>query len=151
LGLGKFSRLSQPFIQTKQFPFYWEQGRQVRLGVQKYLMDRTASGQVTLYIYLSQDPDNAWNTGNVVPELSQNNSLVYSDILFTSPETDNLNNPTASSQFQIWHRMNTSLIGDSVQIGISLSDTQMRELELATAEIVLQGIQLTVFPGPLLC
>ena len=36
--------------------------------------------------------------------------------------------PTAAGQFQIWHRMNTSLIGDSVQIGITLNNIQMRDL-----------------------
>ena len=31
-----------------------------------------------------------------------------------------------SQQEQIWHRMNTSLIGDTVQIGFTMSDDQMR-------------------------
>lgn len=156
LGLGKFTRLSQPLIQTKQFPFYWDQGRQVRLGAQKYLLDRTANGQVTLNIYLSQDPDNAWNdpvNNPFVPE----NSLIYTQVLFTCPEStnigltpsnSNLQMPTASSQFQIWHRVNTSLIGDTFQVGITLSDAQMRDLTLATSEISLHGIVLTVDKGP---
>lgn len=153
-GLGKFARLSQPLIQTKQFPFYWNQGRQLRLGVQKYLMDFTANAQVTVNLYLSQDPDDVWNdpTTNVPP-----NSLVYSQLMYTCPESTNigltapntnLQMPTAEGQFQIWHRFNTSLIGDSVQVGITLSDAQMRNLTYATSEISLHGIQLTVYPGP---
>lgn len=161
-GLGTFARLSQPLIQSKQFPIYWEEGRQVRLGTQKYLLDRTANGQVTLNIYLSQDPDNAWNGGSIVPTLDPkpvNNSLEFSQVLFTCPETDpfnvidptlNLQTPTAGSQYQIWHRVSTSLQGESVQIGITLNDTQMRNLTYATSEIALQGIQLTVYKGPLL-
>ena len=153
LGLGTFTRLSQPLIQSKQFPVYWNEGRQVRLGVQKYLLDRTASGQVTLNIYLSQDPDNAWNESSIVPTTDpepDNDSLIYSQILFTSPETGNLQMPTAGAQFQIWHRVSTSLQGDSVQIGITLSDAQMRNLTFATSEIVLEAVQLTVNRGPLL-
>ena len=159
LGLGNYSRLSQPLIQTKQFPFYWEQGRQLRLGVQRYLMDRTATGQVTININLSQDPETAWNFGPIVPSQNVlNSSLEYSQILFTCPESTNLGltpanvnlqMPTAAGQFQIWHRLNTSLQGDSVQIGITLSDLQMRDLTLATSEIALHGIQLTIYPGPL--
>jgi hypothetical protein len=157
IGLGVFTRLSLPLIQTRQFPFYWDQGRQVRLSVQKYLMDYTADSQVTVNIYLSQDPDDAYNNPNInVPP----NSLIYSQIMFTCPESinigltppnTNLQMPTAQGQFQIWHRLNTSLQGDSVQIGITLSDAQMKNLTFATSEITLHGIQLTVSPGPQLC
>jgi hypothetical protein len=157
LGLGTYTRLIQPFIQTKQFPVYWNEGRQVRLGVQKYLMDYTDNSQVTLNIYLSQDPDDAWNAGPIVPQESLNNALVYSTVLYTCPESanigltpanTNLQTPTASSQYQIWHRINTSLQGESVQIAITLNDAQMRNLTYATAEITLNAIQLDVHRGP---
>jgi len=150
LGLGKFTRLSQPLLQTKQFNPYWEQGRQLRLSVQKYLMDFTANAQVTVNIYLSQDPDDAWNNvlNNPPP-----NGLVYSQLMYTCPESTNigltpantnLQMPTAEGQYQIWHRFNTSMIGDSVQVGITLNDAQMRNLTYATSEITLHGIHLTV-------
>lgn len=153
-GLGTFTRLSQPLIQTKQFPVYWEEGRQVRLGTQKYLMDYTDNAQVTLNIYLSQDPDNVYNSGSIVPITDPeptNNSLIYSQVLFTSPEPNNLQTLTASNQYQIWHRVSTSLQGDTVQIGITLNDAQMRNLDYATAEITLNAMQLTVYKGPLVC
>lgn len=150
LGLGTFTRLSQPFLQTKQFAPYWEQGRKVRLCVQKYLLDATSDGQVTVNINLSQDPDNVWNN----PESNgPSNGLVYSQLMYTcrestnlglTPANINLQMPTAKSQFQIWHRFNTSMLGDSVQIGITLSDDQMRNFVHATSEVALQGIHLTV-------
>ncbi len=149
-GLGKFTRLSQPLIQTKQFPVYWEQGRQCRLSSQKYLMETTDTGQVTINVYLSQDIEDAWNdpTLNVPP-----NSLVYTQLMYTCPESSNigltpantnLQMPIADDQQQIWHRFNTSLIGDSIQIGITLSDAQMRNLIYATSEIMLHGMHLVV-------
>ena len=160
LGLGKYSRLTQPLLQTKQFPVYWQEGRKVRLGVQKYLFDTTQLGQVTLNINLSQDADSIWNEDPIVPSPdATNNSLIYSQTLFTCPELTNLGltpanvnlqMPTAETQAQIWHRVNTSLIGDTFQLGITLSDAQMRDLDLATAEIILHGIQLTVERGPIL-
>lgn len=154
MGLGTYTRLSQPLLQTKQFPVYWQEGRQTRLGVQKYLLDRTTSGQITLNIYLSQDPSDPWNSE------FNNHALIYSQLLYTCPETTNLGltpfnvnlqNPIAniSNSTCIWHRINTSLQGDTVQIGITLNDSQMRNYDLATSEIVLQGIQLTVDRGPL--
>ncbi|CAB4164648.1 hypothetical protein UFOVP816_58 [uncultured Caudovirales phage] len=156
LGLGRYVRLSQPLMQTKQFPVYWQNGRQVILGTQKYLLDYTDSGQVTLNIYLSQDPDEVFNdpTVNTAP-----NSLEYSQILYTCPESTNLGltpanvnlqTPTAQGSYQIWHRVNTSLKGDTVQLGITLSDTQMRNLSYATDEIALHGVVLNFTPGPIL-
>lgn len=150
LGLGKYTRLSQPLIQTKMFNPYWEQGRQTRLSAQKYLMQSTPSAQVTVNIYLSQDGASVWNDPTLnVP----NNSLIYSQVMYTcqestnlglTPPNTNLQMPTAETQAQIWHRFNTSLIGDSVQIGITLSDPQMRNLVYATSEITLHGLHLTV-------
>lgn len=149
-GAGTYARLCRPLVQTKQFGVYWNEGRQVRLGVQKYLFDYTPNGQITLAIFLSMDPDNPYNYGDIVPQVSTNNALIYSDILFTSPEANNLQTPTASSQFQIWHRMNTSLIGDTFQIGFTLSDDQMYDFILATSEIALQAMQFDVSRGPYL-
>jgi hypothetical protein len=156
-GLGTFSLLSQPLIQSKQFPPSWGQGRQVRMGAQQYLMDTTDVGQVTLNIYLSMNPDDAWNMSTQVTDPNdQNDAILYSTVLFTCPESanigltpanTNLQMPTASRQRQIWHRMNTSLIGDTVQFGITLNDAQMRNYVNAISEITLHAAVLDVYPG----
>jgi len=156
-GQGQFTRLCQPILQTKQFNPYWDQGKQVRLSIQKLLMDTTSSSQVTMNIYLSQNPDNPWN--NPLQQGGPPNSLVYSQIMYTCPEgtnlgltpaNTNLQMPTASTQQQIWHRVNTALQGDTVQIGITLSNDQMFNLVYATSEIALHAIQLMVSPSNLL-
>lgn len=162
LGLGTYTRFSKPLIQTKQFPFYWDQGMKTRLGVQKYLLESTDQGQITLNMYLSTDPNTVWNTDPIYPFPGvQNNSLVYSQLLLTCPEdslipgitraNNNLQMPTAQSQDQIWHRVSTSLIGDTVQIGITLSDAQMRNINHAQDEIILHGINFTISPAGVLC
>ena len=135
LGGGLITRYYIPMIITKQFPAYWNMSRKTRIGPHKYLFTKTPSAQITLLIFLSQDSSNAYNTGEIVPQpFPINNSLIYSTILHTCPEssnlgltafTSNLQTPTASSQSQIWHRKNTSLIGDTIQIGFTLSDAQM--------------------------
>jgi hypothetical protein len=109
-----------------------------------------------LNIYLSQDNTNSWNNPiiNVAP-----NSLEYSQIIHTCPESTNLGltpaninlqTPLAFTQQRIWHRNNTSLIGDTVQLGITLSDAQMRNLEYATSEITLHAISIPVSPAGLI-
>lgn len=163
LGGAEITRLYVPFVQTKQFPLAWNFSRKTRIGPQQYLFTKTNSGQITVQIYLSQDSSNPYNAGPIVPAaFPVNSALVYSQIVFTCPESTNLgltpfninlNTPTASTQSQIWHRMNTSLIGDTVQLGFTLSDAQMRDptLENQTGEIELHGFIMDVSPSQLLC
>ena len=162
LGGGLITRLYAPYIQTKQFPTAWSMGRKTRIGPQQYLFSGTSSAQITLLIFLSQDDSFPYNTGPIVPSDDvDNNSLVYSTILYTCPESTNLGltpsnvnlqMPTAKTQRQIWHRMNTSLIGDTVQIGFTLSDSQMRDTTLNNqfAEIEFHSAILDVTPSQML-
>ncbi len=175
LGLGTITRIYNPFIQTKQFNEAWSLGRKTRIGPQQYLLTKTNNSQITLQIYLSQDSETAWNSGSIVPTFNPeplNNSLVYSQILFTCPESTNLgltpfntnlqmlaipgsapNIGGSSLSGQIFHRVNTSLIGDSVQLGFTMSDAQLLDPTLANqfAEIELHGFIINVSPSMLLC
>lgn len=162
LGLGVIKRMYVPQIQSKQFPIAWEMARKTRIGVQQYLLTTTSNSQITLLIFLSQDANNAYNNGPIVPNPnSTNNSLVYSTVLYTCPESTNLGlTPantnlqmvTAEFQSQIWHRINTSLIGDTVQVGFTLSDAQMRDVNFNNqfAEIEIHSFILDVSPSMIL-
>jgi hypothetical protein len=161
-GGGLIQRMYIPLIQTKQFPAAWDLARKTRIGVQQYLLTTTSNGQITLLIFLSQNSDSAYNTGNIVPQNNAiNNALVYSTVLYTCPELTNLGltpaninlqMPTAVQQSQIWHRMNTSLIGDTVQIGFTMSDAQMRDPTFSNqfAEIEIHSIILDLNPSQVL-
>ena len=141
LGLGLIKRMFLPFIQTKQFPVSWGISRKTRLGPQQYLFTTTDISQITLLIYLSQNANFSYNNSPIVPASNSiNNSLVYSTVLYTCPESSNLgltaantnlNLITSQQQLQTWHRMNTSLLGDTVQVGFTLSDSQMRSFSSA--------------------
>lgn len=139
-GKGLITRLYIPLIQTRQFPTAWELGRKTRLGAQQYLLTKTDNSQITLYIYLSQDSATAYNAGLLVPsDEATNGSLIYSTVLYTCPESINLgltpfnvnlqmtqdNTFGSSGSLQIWHRVNTSLIGDTVQLGLTLGFDEM--------------------------
>lgn len=169
LGNGTIKKMYVPYIQSKQFPVSWALGRKTRLGVQQYLLTETSKGQVSLLIFLSQNANmspyaglyqpGVYNLGPIVPSQDViNSSLIYSQILYTCPESTNLGlTPaninlqmvTASSQNQIWHRVNTSLIGDTVQFGITLSPAQMTDTTFASqfSEIELHGAILDVQPS----
>lgn len=146
LGLGVIAKRYVPIIQTKEFPAAWGLAKKTRIGIQQYLLTKTQNSQITVYIYLST-AGTPFNFGQIVPELgSNNNALIYSSILYTCPESTNLgltpanvnlqqinlmgsDGSSQNPQEQIWHRMNTSLIGDVVQLGFTLSDQQMRSFE----------------------
>jgi len=159
-GGGTITRLYRPFIQTKQFPVAWEFARKTRIGVQQYLFTRTSDAEVQILIFLSQNQDNPYNIGPIYPAPNTvNSSLVYTTKLFTCPESSNLGlsqfkknlqMPNALQQEQIWHRMNTSLIGDTVQIGITLSDDQMKNIDVVMDEIELHSIIMDLSPAGLL-
>ncbi len=152
-GGGLITRMYVPQIQSKQFPVSWGMARKTRLGPQQYLLTTTDNSQVTLQIFLSQNGSSPYNLNN--------NALVNSSILYTCPESTNLGlTPaninlqmvTAQEQDQIWHRKNISLLGDTVQIGITLSDAQMRDVNLTNqfAEIELHAFILDVTPSQVL-
>jgi hypothetical protein len=149
LGLGLITRMYVPFIQTRQFPLGWDVGKKTRIGVQRYLLTATPNSQIQLQIYLSQDSANPYNTGPIYPSNNvDNDALVYSTVLFTCPESTNLglspyntnlNMPTAITQDQIWHRNSTSLIGDTVQLGFTMSDEQMRAMTANGTPVTITG------------
>lgn len=161
-GGGSITRMYIPLIQSKQFPTSWGMARKTRIGPQQYLFTGTESAQVTLQIYLSMNDANPYNYGPVVPANNvKNSALIYSDILYTCPESTNLGLTaaninlqmlTASEQQQIWHRMNTSLLGDTVQIGITLSEDQMADPTFVNqfSEIEFHGMILDVNPSMVL-
>lgn len=148
LGGGLIKRFYVPLIQSKEFPTSWGAGRKTRIGPQQYLLSTTGSAQITLLIFLSMDGDTPYNAGSIVPQpFPLNSSLIYSTVLYTCPESTNLGLTPANTnlqmyvdpvsgttgQQQIWHRVNTSLIGDTVQVGFTISDDQMRALSIGTA------------------
>lgn len=148
-GSGVIKRMYVPFIQSKQFPTSWDIARKTRLGPQQYLFTTTPAGQIQLLIFLSQNDSTPYNDGPIFPSLSSvNDALIYKTNIFTSTESTNLgltpsninlNLVTAQQQQQTWHRMNTSLLGDTVQIGITLSDEQMMSLDIVGASIAITG------------
>lgn len=161
-GGATITRCYIPDIRSKQFPVAWDSARKTRIGAQQYLLSKTTNGQITLNIYLSQDSSNPYNAALVPPDPNApNNSLMYTNILYTCPEStnlgltpanSNLNTPTASTQAQLWHRINTSLIGDTVQVGFTLSNDQMLDPTLTNqfSEIEIHSFILDVTPSQLL-
>src|SRR6202167_2410116 len=100
-GGGLIQRMYIPLIKTKQFPLAWSMSRKTRIGPQQYLFTRTNNGQIELQIFLSQDAGGPSNFGPVIPSLNvQNVALIYSDILYTCPESTNVGLTSVNSTLQ---------------------------------------------------
>ena len=160
-GLGVFTRVYVPFIQSKQFPLAWSNERKTRVSYILLLLSRTAKSRITLNYYASTD------TSTIV---NQNNSgQIYSGTIYTCPESTNLGltQPNVdllqfnqvdtlgnnfNSQAKIWHRNQCFITGDTVQFAITLSNEQVFDLEAQNydAEIELHSIVFDVSPGALL-
>lgn len=143
VGGGTYSRLTNINILTKQFPVGWQEGRQTRLGTQRYFLTTTTAGQISANLYVSQNNNLSANS----PEYSP--YLPFTNVLLTCFEGNDLN-LTQGDQDQIWHRINTSVNGDTIQVGFTLSDGQMRDPNSNQEEIELFAIVLSVAPGPVL-
>ncbi len=143
LGNGQFRILDNFIITTKMFPLGWQQGRGCRIGAQQYLFNTTVDGEVTVNIYTST------NTSTVVndPFNTDNPFLIQSQIVRTRPDEDLGINGSTNQQNQIWHREYGSFMGDTIQLSLTLSDEQMRVLEIVSSPVVLQAMIIEFYTG----
>lgn len=142
-GTWEMSIVDQPFIQTKQFQFAWSNAKKTRIGAQKYFLDTTDDGEFTVEILGSQSPVPLNNSTVGFPEPS----LISRAIVRTRPDDSLGINGSQANQTQIWHRLASSVIGDTVQLQISFSDAQMRNVDIATSPWVLHSAILDLYPS----
>jgi hypothetical protein len=140
VGGGVYRRIARPQIQTKQFQIGWDQARKTRIGNQHFLFQSTTEGEVTVQLYMSQADNFPVNVPADAPY------LISSDIVLTRPEP-NIGNGYPPDPNQMWHRLTNSFIGDTVQLGITLSDDQMRNNAINSAEIELHAIAINLYPS----
>ena len=142
-GTWQMSIIDQPFIQTKQFQMAWANAKKTRIGAQKYFLDTTESGEFTVEILGSQSPVPLNNNTIANPEPS----LISNAIVRTRPDDSVGLYGTQAQQQQIWHRLASSVIGDTVQLQMSFSDAQMRNVDIATSPWVLHSVVLDLYPS----
>lgn len=138
VGGGSYRRIQNFEIRTKMFPTSWSAGRLTRIGLQRYLFDNAPGGQIVVNLYMSQTQSVDSNTSNI------STYLPYTNILGLGPETEF---PNQENQDRIWHRMQNGFIGDTVQVGFTMSEAQLRNLDSNEAQIALHAIVLTLYPA----
>jgi hypothetical protein len=120
-GGGLVTHLPNIFIQTKQFNPFYQNGDSTRLNYIDIYLDRTADGEMTAQFYT--------NSNTSVP--------IESSIVPTSPE------PAISysaNQARIFHRIYSNAFGSFFQNIFTLSDAQMRDLNITTSDVTIHGL-----------
>lgn len=126
-GGGLITAIPNLDILTKEFNPFYEQGKSVRINYIDILMDRTDAGQFTLNTYI--------NSNVSVP--------VNSQTILTTTESVQ---PIYAGQTRIWHRIFPDIVGSFFQLQVTLSDTQIRDLEIATSNIRIHALIMYVSP-----
>lgn len=141
IGGGVYKVLDNFLIQTRMFPLGWEGGRACRIGSQQYLFNTTSNGELTSNIYTSMDSANPVNNQAI------NTYLTTSQVVRTRPDDSLGMNNTQASKPQLWHRKFGSYVGSTVQLGLTLSDEQMRDLNIVSSAVGVQAIVIEFYTG----
>ena len=142
LGLGEYRVIDNFDIRTKQFNVAWDEQRKSTITSQMYLLDKTTEGEITVSVFVDLSTDIDSNRKDLSPYLA------FENILFTRFEGGDLINK--ENQDQIFHRVGNAFNGDTIQIGFSLSDAQIRDQAIERSDMTLHGILFKMKPGPLL-
>lgn len=149
-GIWQISVVDVIDILSKQFPAAWAESMKTRIGAQKYFLDTTTSGEFTLNIYGSQSTLALDGPGSDL--------AIFTSIVRTKPDQSLGLNDSASYQEQIWHRLSSSAIGDTIQLQFTLSQDQMLAInadgtpnvEIGNSPWVLYSIILDLYPSRVL-
>lgn len=120
-GGGFIQVIPNIFIQTKEFNPFYQSGKSVRVNYIDVMTDRTDNGEFTANFYTSSNEDEP----------------IEETIMPTFPE------PPASfsaKQTRIWHRIYSNAFGSFFQNVITLSDAQMRDLDIQSSDIRIHAL-----------
>jgi hypothetical protein len=120
-GGGFITHVPKLTIMTKQFNPFYENGDSVRLSYLDIYMDRTSAGQITAETYVNSNDSTAINPLTV---------LTYPEPPVTF----------AATQSRIWHRVYANAFGSFFQNKFTLSDAQLRDINIASSDIKIHGL-----------
>jgi len=130
-GGGYIRVLNNFLIRTKNFTPFDALGKKTDLTDMDFLITKTDNGEFTLNLY--QD----FNfTQPIEP-------LVGSSVVRTRPEDGDI---FSQNQDKIWHEVKRGLLADSFLLELTMSDAQMRTLDINTAPFEMHAISLNVEP-----
>ena len=149
-GGGTLRRVSQIDILTKQYNFYVKEGRNALINKVDFQVDRTSENPdgvvngVTVDYYISTAQQSSLTAGGASPRGT--GTILGTGILETTPypaspyTDDTLQYPLEDIQQQLWHPVYTWADGEFIQLHIYLSDTQIRDIDVAWADFQMHSM-----------
>ncbi len=131
IGGGEVQKLNKLNFKTKNFALFQDEGKKTNLNDLHLLLTKTSEGEITLNMY--QD----FNFNEAILPLLGNSSI------------DTKYDPTdlfMVGQDKIWQEVKRGLLADSFQLEFTLSETQMRNLEIQGSDFELHAILMDVEP-----
>ena len=128
-GNGTIARVTPPFILTKQYNFFAQQGVDFNVNKIDFLVDSTAVGQTTVYFLTNTSPNPSSNTTST-PVLE----------MFPYP----LFYPYEATSEQLWRSLYFEAQGEYIQLQIGMTDLQITNITIETDE---NGVQYAVGPA----
>jgi hypothetical protein len=129
-GGGLITHIPNMTIQTKEFNPHFQDGKSMRINYIEMYIDRTTDGQITGEFFTDD------NTSTPIDVVT----------ISTAPEpmptyqTPSPNTNFGLQQNKIWHRVYSNTYGSFIQNIFTLSDAQMRNLNIATSDITIHGL-----------
>jgi len=130
-GGGTITLVSQINMLTKQFNFYAQDDRSATVQRVDFLVDKTAYGEFTVDALVST------STQGLLSFAQANGSLIGNGTVQTSPYTLY---PFEIQQDRLWHPAYLMAEGNAIQFNIYLSDTEMRNFNIATSPLQIHAM-----------
>jgi len=131
-GLGVAAVTDNFLIQTKQFNPNWQIGQGAELSTLRLLFGTTPFGQISGYVSQDFIP---FSTDNTIGD-----AVILQNIIGTSPDTNLGLSGLQYQQSFIWHRMPVLNTGQTLQLSLFLSDTQMQTTNYCQSPVVLAAL-----------
>lgn len=143
LGGGTIARVSEIDIKTKDYNFYQKEGLNLIVTKASFFVDRTASGQITVDFLISSSPESMIAAGEASGAIIGTNILETSPYPSIGPAEPVVVPPSQeAAQNKFWHALYPQAEGESVKLHFYLSDTQLRDLDIATSKFVLNAFSI---------
>lgn len=142
-GGGVAGRVSNIDILSKQWNPYVGKGRNFYLARIDFCIEKTTNGEVTVDYFPSGSNQSMLLAGGGGTQGTQAN--MSTGVLETRPY-DPRYYPFEQVQERLWHPIYFGTDGQTVQIEISMSDTQIRDPLISEANFVLEGLVLHIQP-----
>jgi hypothetical protein len=134
-GGGTLKRISNIDIKTKKYNPFINQGVGINLPYVDFFVDRTTNGEFSIDMFLNEADFSVRENQNAIPGTNVLSTAPYA--LVTSE----------SVQDRLWHRFYTYMTAYNIQFRYYLSDTQMKDENIAFSNFVINATILHASPA----